>query len=307
MSSLRANFVWMDGALVPWDEANVHIMTHTLHYGLGMFEGIRCYQRADGRSHIFRHREHIRRLFESAHMGLLEIPHSVDEIMQASRDLLRANGQAEAYLRPLVFVGDGAMGLGSTANRTRVAIASWQWGAYLGDKGMKEGISAKVSSFQRIHPNTLFNKGKIVGHYVNSIMAKREVMLAGYDEAIMLDHEGYVCEASGENVFIVRDGVVRTAPLGSAILGGITRDTVITILRDNGVKVDETRFAREEMYVADEVFFCGTAAEVTPVRMVDNRKIGDGKVGPVASLVQSQFFDVVRGAREGYDRWFDYL
>jgi branched-chain amino acid aminotransferase len=307
MSNPRADFIWMDGKLVPWDEANVHIMTHTLHYGLGMFEGIRCYRRADGRSHVFRLREHLRRLQDSAHMSRLELPFSVETLATACKETLKANRQEEAYLRPLVFIGDGAMGLGALHNPTRVAVISWQWGAYLGDKGLREGIRAKVSSFQRIHPNTLMNKGKIVGHYVNSIMAKREALEAGYDEAILLDHEGYVCEASGENIFVVRDGVVRTTPLGSSILGGITRDTVITILRDAGIRVEETRFAREELYVADEVFFCGTAAEVTPVREVDNRRVGAGKVGEVTSLVQRTFFDVVKGTAESYPQWLDWV
>ena len=303
----KADKIWLDGELVDWDEAKVHVLTHTLHYGLGVFEGIRCYQRADGRSHVFRLREHIRRLFESARLLLMEIPFTEDEIVEACRETLRVNGQREAYLRPLVFFGDGAMGLGSADNRVRVTIVTWKWGAYLGDEGLRRGIRAKVSSYARNHPRSLFPKGKVVGHYVNSILAKREALMAGYDEAIMLDHEGYVSEASGENIFIVRDGVVKTPPYSSSILGGITRDAIIRILKEDGYEISYDRFARDELYLADEIFMCGTAAEVTPVREVDNRRIGAGERGPVGARVQERFFDIVRGSASGYDEWLDYL
>lgn len=303
----KADKIWLDGEFVDWDEANVHVLTHTLHYGLGVFEGIRCYQREDGRSHVFRLREHIRRLFEGAHLLMMEIPFTQEEIVDACLELIRVNKQEEAYLRPLVFFGDGAMGLGSADNKVRVTIVSWKWGAYLGEEGLKRGIHAKVSSFARNHPRSLFPKGKVVGHYVNSILAKREALLGGYDEAIMLDHEGYVSECSGENIFIVKDGVVKTPPYSSSALGGITWDTVRRILNDKGVPVEYARFSRDEMYLSDEVFMCGTAAEVTPVREIDHRKIGEGVRGPITAAVQETFFDVVRGSSAQWPEWLEYV
>lgn len=303
----KADKIWFDGELVNWDDANVHVLTHTLHYGLGVFEGIRCYKRADGRSHIFRLKEHIRRLFDGAHLGMLDIPFTQDEIVEACKATIRANKQEEAYLRPLVFVGDGKMGLYAIDNPTRVAIITWKWGTYLGEEALETGIRAKVSSYTRNHPNSLFPKGKISGHYVNSILAKREVVLAGYDEAIMLDHQGLISEASGENIFIVRDGVVKTPSFSSSILGGITRDSLIAIMRKAGIPVEFGSFGRDELYMADEVFFCGTAAEVTPVREVDERKIGVGKRGEITTLVQKTFFDVVRGTNADFDEWLDWV
>lgn len=303
----KAEKIWLDGELVDWDKANVHVLTHTLHYGMGAFEGIRCYKRADGRSQIFRLREHIRRLFESAHLLMMEIPFTQEEVMEACRETLRVNGQEEAYLRPLVFFGDGEMGLGTHTNKVRLAIITWKWGAYLGDEGLKNGIHAKVSSYVRNSPRSLFPKGKVVGHYVNSILAKREAMLAGYDEAIMLDTEGFVSEASGENIFIVRDGVVKTPPYSSGALGGITWDTVIALLTDMGIEVRYDRFARDEMYLADEVFMCGTAAEITPVRMVDNRQVGAGTRGPITEKVQKAYFDLMQGSSTKHEAWLDYI
>ena len=303
----KAEKIWLDGELVNWDDANVHILTHTLHYGLGAFEGIRCYQREDGRSHIFRLKEHIRRLFESARLGLLEIPFTEEEIAQACRDTIRANGQKAAYIRPLVFVGDGAMGLYAIDNPTRLSIITWPWGTYLGDEALKTGIRAKISSITKNHPNSLFSKGKISGHYVNSILAKREVSMAGYDEAIMLDHQGMVSEASGENIFIVREGVVKTPGYSTSILGGITRDCCIKILESRGIKVEYASFARDELYLADEVFFCGTAAEVTPVREIDERKIGNGRPGEISTLVQSTYFDIVKGSNTEFEHWLDWV
>lgn len=303
----KAEKIWLDGELVDWDKANVHVLTHTLHYGVGAFEGIRCYQRADGRSQIFRLREHIVRLFESAHLLMMEIPYTVDEIMEACKETLRVNGQKAAYLRPLVFYGDGEMGLGSVGNKVRVAIITWQWGAYLGEENLAKGIHAKVSSFARNHPRSMFPKGKIVGQYVNSILAKREALNAGYDEAIMLDHEGYVSEASGENIFLVKNGVVKTPPYSSSALGGITWHSVVTLLKEMGVEITYDRFARDEMYLADEVFMCGTAAEITPVRMIDNRQIGIGRRGELTTKIQARYFDLVRGSLEGHDEWLDYI
>ncbi len=293
--------IWMDGALIDWDAANVHVLTHSLHYGLGVFEGIRCYKQSDGSSAIFRLREHIQRLADSAKIATLPMPYDVDTLCAASVETVKANKLEECYLRPLAFVGDGAMGLGARDNPTRVTIIAWKWGAYLGEDGLKRGIRAKVSSFSRAGVNALMAKGKVVGHYVNSILAKREVLQNGYDEAIMLDPQGYVCEASGENIFVVRNGVVSTAPLGSSILGGITRETTIRLMQDMGLEVRERLIGRDELYIADEVFMVGTAAEVTPVREVDDRTVGAGERGPITEKVQSRYFAAVRG--DGPKEW----
>jgi branched-chain amino acid aminotransferase len=307
---LRADKVWMDGKLIKWDDANIHVMTHALHYGLGVFEGIRAYETKDGRLAIFRLREHIRRLIDSAHICLLKMPYSEQELIDACCELLRAQKDRfakGAYLRPIAFMGDGAMGLGAT-NPTRVAITAWDWGAYLGDKGIKDGIRAKVSSFTRMHVNVNMVRGKISGQYVNSILAKREAVLGGYDEAVLLDISGFVAEASGENIFCVgRHHVVRTPSLSSPILAGITRDTVIKLLRDMGREVQEVSFTRDALYIAGEVFFTGTAAEVTPVREVDNRIVGDGKPGPLTKAVQETYFRVVRGLEPKYHEWLTFV
>jgi len=299
----KVDKIWFDGKLIPWEQANVHVMTHTLHYGLGVFEGIRCYKLRDGRSAIFRLEEHIRRLFDSAHISMLPMPYTQEQIVAACVETVRANGLDECYLRPIVFMGAGEMGLGARSNPTHVAVAAWRWGAYLGDEGLKRGIRAKVSSFQRAGVNTLMSKGKINGHYVNSILAKREVQAIGYDEAIMLDTQGYVSEASGENIFVVRDGEVATPPLGVSILGGITRSSVMTIMQGLGLTVHERLISRDELYIADEVFMVGTAAEVTPVRELDDRKIGIGSRGPVTEKVQSAYFDAVRGVNVPDESW----
>jgi branched-chain amino acid aminotransferase len=295
--------IWFDGALVDWDEAKVHVLTHTLHYGLGVFEGIRCYKLENGKSAIFRLREHVERLFDSAHICTLKLPYSQDEVVQACLETVRANKLEECYLRPLAFLGAGAMGLGATENKTHLTVVAWKWGAYLGDEGIKRGIRAKVSSFARPGVNSVMAKGKVVGHYVNSILAKREAMLAGYQEAIMLDGQGYVCEASGENMFVVKRGVVYTPALGAAILGGITRDSVLTLCRELNVPVVERPITRDELYIADEIFMCGTAAEVTPVREIDDRTIGAGSRGPITEKIQARYFEVVRGAGKPYPEW----
>jgi branched-chain amino acid aminotransferase len=299
----KVDWIWMDGEFVRWEDANVHILTHTLHYGVGAFEGIRAYRRADGQSIVFRLREHIDRLYGSCHLVRMEIPFPKEQVLEASLRTLARNGLEEGYLRPLAYIGTGRMGLYATDNPIHLALVAWRWGAYLGEEGLRRGIRARVSSFTRHAATSTMSKGKIVGHYVNSILAKREAMLDGYDEAILLDRDGFVSEASGENIFIVKDGVVKTPPFGTSILGGITRDTVITLLHDAGVPVVEARFARDEVYLADEVFFTGTAAEVTPVREVDNRRIGAGEPGPIAKDVQARFFDVVRGSGTAYARW----
>jgi branched-chain amino acid aminotransferase len=295
--------IWFDGALINWDDAKVHVLTHTLHYGLGVFEGIRCYKLGNGKSAIFRLQEHVDRLFESAHICTMKLEQSREDVVNACIETVRANRLEECYLRPLAFLGSGAMGLGATENRTHLTIVAWKWGAYLGDEGIKRGIRAKVSSFTRPGINSVMAKGKVVGHYVNSILAKREVLAAGYQEAIMLDGQGYVSEASGENIFVVKKGIVYTPPVGSAILGGITRDTVMSLCEELGLKLVERTIARDELYVADEVFMCGTAAEITPVREIDDRQIGIGQRGPVTERVQKRYFEVVRGEGKPHPEW----
>jgi len=302
----KANYIWMDGKLIPWDKAQVHVLTHTLHYGLGVFEGIRCYKCVDGRSAVFRLKDHIRRLFDSAHSMMIKIPFTQKEIYQAVIETLKANEQNEAYIRPIVFIGEGSMGLYPKNNPIRVSIITWQWGAYLGKEGLKEGIRTKVSSFTRHHVNAMMTKTKTVGNYVNSILAKMEVTQAGYDEAIMLDTEGYVCEATGENIFIIRDGIIKTPPLTSA-LSGITRNSIIILAKDLGYEVKEERFTRDELYIADEAFFCGTAAEITPIKEVDDRQIGTGTPGPITKKLQSLYFEVVRGKVKKYHYWLDFI
>ena len=294
--------IWLDGEFVDWDDANVHILTHTLHYGLGVFEGIRCYRTDDGRSAVFRLPEHVKRLYDSAHINLLEIPFPRDRVQNAVLETLRANRLEEGYIRPLVFIGDGAMGLHPGDNPIRVAVIAWPWGKYLGEEGMERGIRAKVSTFARHFVNAKMTKGKTCGDYVNSILAKREALLDGYDEAILLDTQGLVSEASGENLFLVKGGVIHTPPL-TTVLDGITRDTAIELARDKGIDVVERSITRDELYIADEIFLTGTAAEVTPIREVDHRQIGEGSRGPITHTLQTAFFDVVSGRDAKYERW----
>ncbi len=298
--------IWLDGKFVPWGDANVHILTHTLHYGLGVFEGIRAYEGKKGTA-IFRLREHIQRLFNSAHILMMKIPFAPDRVTEACREVLRVNKLKHGYIRPIAFIGDGEMGLYAIDNPIRVAIAAWPWGTYLGEEGLKKGIRAKISSFSRHHINATLNKAKSCANYVNSILAKREALKAGYDEAIMLDPDGYVAEATGENIFLVKDGVVKTTPSGASILDGITRSSVLQILRDQKRVVTEQKFTRDELYLADEVFLTGTAAEITPVREVDDRAIGAGKPGPVTAKIQEIFFSIVRGQNDTYKDWLDYV
>jgi branched-chain amino acid aminotransferase len=287
--------IWLDGSLIPFAQAQVHILTHTLHYGVGAFEGIRAYKRPDGKGAIFRLDDHIARLFGSCHICSMDVPYTKEQIAAACVETMRANKMTEAYLRPLVFLGDGELGLGSLGNPVRVAIAVYEWGAYLGEEGLRRGIRAKVSSFTRGALNSNMSKGKICGQYVNSVLAKREAIKSGYSEAILLDNNGLVAEASGENIFLVRRGKLKTPPLSSAILEGITRDTVIALAREAGLVVEECTFARDEMYLADEVFFTGTAAELTPVREIDDRQIGAGECGPVTRKLQDLYFEAVKG------------
>ncbi len=294
--------IWLDGQFVPWERAQVHVLTHTLHYGFGVFEGIRCYEDKSGRPNIFRLKEHIRRLFDSAHILGIKIPFPQRVIETACVETIKVNGLRSGYLRPLVFLGDGEMGLAAVHNPVRVAIAAWPWGAYLGEDGVQRGVRLRTSSFQRMHVNTFMTKAKAVGNYVNSILAAVEARQAGFDEAMMLDTDGYVAECSGENLFIVRNGVVKTPPLTS-VLEGITRASVLTLLESMGVPWCEERFTRDETYIADEVFMTGTAAEVTPVREIDGRVIGEGRPGPVTRALQERFRAVVRGEIEEYRDW----
>lgn len=294
--------IWMDGKFVNWEDAKVHVLTHTLHYGLGVFEGIRCYLCHDGTSAVFRLKEHVDRLFTSASIGMLKIPYSKEEICQAILETLSINKLQQGYIRPLVFISDGEMGLYIANYPVRVIIACWPWGAYLGEEGLTNGIRAKISSFTRHHVNVGMTKAKICGNYVNSILAKKEVIAGGYDEAIMLDTEGYISEASGENIFITKDGKLKTTP-PTSILQGITRGAIIEIARDIDIPVVEQRFTRDELYMADECFFTGTAAEVTPVREVDDRTIGQGKPGPITKKIQAIFFDAVHGKEAKYKKW----
>ncbi len=297
--------IWMDGEFVEWDKANVHVLTHSLHYGLGVFEGIRCYETEKGPA-IFRLGEHVERLFNSARIFLLEVPYSEKEISEAILGTVGINKVMECYIRPLVYVGYGAMGLYPKDNPVRVSIAVWPWGTYLGEEGLTNGIRIKISSFIRGHVNSNLSRGKVCGYYVNSQLAKKEAVSCGYDEAILLDTEGYVSEGSGENVFIVRNGILKTTPLTS-ILEGITRDSIIEIGRKEGIPVVEERFTRDELYIAEEAFLTGTAAEVTPIREVDGRIIGDGKPGRITKKLQSLFFDVVKGRKKDYASWLTYV
>jgi len=297
----KTDKIWMDGKLVDWDNANVHVMTHTLHYGLGVFEGIRCYETPKGPA-VFRLDEHVDRLFASAHIFLLEIPYSKDEIKEAILRTIKVNKMKSCYIRPLVYIGYGAMGLYPKDNPVRVSIAVWSWGTYLGEKGLEEGIRIKTSSFIRNHVNANMTRGKVCGYYVNSQLAKKEAISCGYDEALLLDTEGYVSEGSGENVFIVRGGVLKTTPLTS-ILEGITRNSIIKIAEDAGITTIEERFTRDELYIADEAFFTGTAAEVTPIRESDGRAVGEGKPGKITKKLQSIFFDIVKGENKKYKAW----
>ena len=300
----KVETIWMDGKLVPWDEAKIHVLTHSLHYGFAGFEGIRCYPQEGGGGAIFRLREHIKRLFNTAHICMIKIPFTIDEIVDACVEVVRANNLQEGcYIRPLVFIGEGAMGISGTDNPVRVSIAAWRWGAYLGEDGVKNGIRCKVSSYRRPRSDTVLAKGKISGQYVNSILAKREALNAGYEEGIMLDAQGFVCEGTGENAFMVEAGRVRTPDVGEAILAGITRESVIKILQDEKVPVIPGPFTRDELYCADEIFLCGTAAEVTPVREVDDRTIGNGKPGPITQRLQQRYSDIVRGKDDVFKEW----
>ncbi|MEO5377431.1 MAG: branched-chain amino acid transaminase [Magnetococcus sp. DMHC-6] len=297
----RDGKIWLDGNLVPWREAKVHVLTHTLHYGYGVFEGIRCYEAQQGPA-IFRLQEHIDRLFDSAHILGMKIPFTVQEIMEVCLSVVRANGFRTCYIRPLVFFGAESMGLDPTPCQVHATVAAWEWGTYLGEEGLANGIRIKTSSYTRHHPNTIMSRAKAVGNYPNSILAKTEAKASGFDEALLLDPEGYVAEGPGENIFIIKKGLLKTPPLDSA-LNGITRDTVKILAAEMGLDVLEQRFPRDEILIADEAFFTGTAAEVTPIRELDGRSIGCGRAGEITKEIQKRFFDVVHGRDAGHLNW----
>jgi len=297
----RDGFIWMDGQLVPWRDAKIHVLTHTLHYGMGVFEGVRAYKTEKGTA-IFRLQEHTKRLFNSAKIFQMKIPFTPEEIAKAQCEVVRQNKLTSCYLRPIAWIGSEKLGISAKTNTIHTAIAAWEWGAYLGEDGLNKGIRVKTSSFTRHHVNVSLVRAKASGYYINSILANQEVSAHGYDEALLLDTDGYVSEGSGENVFIVKNGVIYTPDLASC-LDGITRDAIFTIAKDLGIEVKEKRITRDEMYCADEAFFTGTAAEVTPIRELDDRPIGNGGRGPITEKVQKVFFDAVAGKNTKYEHW----
>jgi len=299
----KSEKIWLDGEFVSWHEANVHVLTHTLHYGLGVFEGIRCYNAKKKISAIFRLQEHVDRLFNSAVVLGIEIPFSKKQIFNTILQVVRENKLDECYIRPIVFLGHNQMGLNPNGVDVRVAIAAWPWGAYLGDDGINKGIRVRISSFTRHHVNITMTRAKACGYYINSILAKAEAVRDGYDEAILLDPQGYVSEGSGENIFLFSKGRLKTPALSCSNLEGITRDSVFDICKHLKIEVEEGYITRDELYIADEVFLTGTAAEITPVREIDNRTIGNGKRGKATARIQKMFFEIVRGSHAKFKKW----
>ncbi len=297
----RDGKIWKDGKLVDWRDANLHMLTHSLHYGMAVFEGVRAYKTTDGTA-IFRLKEHTQRLYNSAKIFQMAIPYDMETLMEAQKEVVRANNLESCYLRPLVWIGSEKMGVSARGNTIHVGIAAWPWGAYLGEDGIKRGIRVKTSSFTRHHVNVSMVRAKASGYYINSILANQEVTAEGYDEALLLDTDGYVSEGAGENVFVIKNGKIYTPDLASC-LDGITRDAVLTMARDLGIEIVEKRITRDEVYCADEAFFTGTAAEITPIRELDNREIGIGSRGPITEKLQSLFFDVVGGKSDKYRHW----
>ncbi len=298
----RDGKIWMDGQLVEWRDAKIHVLTHTLHYGCGAFEGVRAYKTADGTA-IFRLKEHTERLFNSAKILRMKIPFTIDEVMAAQTQVVRENKLESCYLRPLTWVGSQKLGVSMKGNTIHLMVAAWPWGAYLGEDGMKNGIRVKISSYTRHHVNITMTQAKAVSNYTNSILANQEATDDGYDEAMLLDASGFVSEGAGENVFIVKDGVVYTPDLSAGALNGITRNTVLHICKDLGLELVQKRITRDEVYIADEAFFTGTAAEVTPIRELDRIALGNGSRGPITEKIQSAFFDIVNGRNPKYAHW----
>jgi len=301
----RDGFIWYDGKLVPWRDATTHVLTHTLHYGMGVFEGVRAYKTDSGTA-IFRLKEHTERLFNSAHIFQMKIPFDKETLMAAHCEVVRVNKLESCYIRPIVFYGSEAMGIAATTLSVHVAVAAWPWGAYLGEDGMSKGIRVKTSSFTRHHVNINMCRSKSVGTYTNSILAHQEVAHDGYDEALLLDVDGYVAEGAGENIFIVKKGKLFTPDLTSC-LEGITRDSIVTLAKELGIELIEKRITRDEVYCADEAFFTGTAAEVTPIRELDNRTIGSGSRGPVTQRLQALFFECVGGKNKQHSDWLSHV
>jgi branched-chain amino acid aminotransferase len=295
----------MNGEFVAWEDAKVHVLTHGLHYGTGVFEGVRCYDTASKGPAVFRHEEHVDRLFKSSELYYMPIPYEREQLRAATLELIGRNGLRSCYVRPLVYRGYGTMGLFPLDAPVEVAIAVWEWGSYLGDEGKTNGVRAKVSSWRRISPDSLIPQAKATGQYLNSVLAKIESHKAGYEEAILLDDHGYVCEGTGENLFVVRDGVIHTPPLSSSLLDGINRKSVIQIAKDLGYEVVERNLSRAELYLADELYCTGTAAELTPIREVDDHPIGSGRPGPVTRAVQAAFEDALHGRTDRYAGWLD--
>ncbi|WP_211445003.1 branched-chain amino acid transaminase [Collimonas humicola] len=297
----RDGKIWKDGKLIDWRDANIHILTHSLHYGMAVFEGVRAYKTAQGPA-IFRLKEHTQRLLNSAKIFQMQVPYDLQTLIDAQIAVVRENQLESCYMRPLIWIGSEKLGIAAKGNTIHVAIAAWPWGAYLGEDGLAKGIRVKTSSFSRHHVNVSLVRAKASGYYINSILANQEALTDGYDEALLLDTDGYVSEGSGENVFIVKNGKIYTPDLASC-LDGITRDAVLTMARDSGIEVIEKRITRDEMYCADEAFFTGTAAEITPIRELDNRSIGEGKRGPITEKIQAMFFEVVAGNSDKYQHW----
>ncbi|MEM3078372.1 MAG: branched-chain amino acid transaminase [Nitrososphaerales archaeon] len=303
---IKTELIWMNGRFVKWDEAKIHILTHGLHYGTGVFEGIRCYETKEGPA-VFRLKDHIKRLFDSAKVFMMEIPFTFEEIFEATKETIRANKLKECYIRPIVYYGYKEMGLSPLNNPVEVAIACYPWGTYLGEEGLKKGVRCKVSSWRRIDSRMLPPLAKLTANYANSILAKLEALNCGYEEAILLNFDGKIAEGPGENIFIVKNGRLITPPLSAGALPGITRDSVITMAKDQGIITIETDILREQLFLADEAFFTGTAAEITPIREIDGRVIGDGSRGPITGKLQSEFFRVVRGEVKKYLNWLDFV
>jgi branched-chain amino acid aminotransferase len=299
-----ADQIWLNGEFVAWEDAKVHVLTHAMHYGTGVFEGIRAYETERGTA-IFRHREHLERLEASAKLYYMDLPYSREQIREATHELIARNGFASCYVRPLVWRGYGPMGLNPLDNPVEAMVAVWEWGAYLGEEGKRNGVRGRVSSYRRISSDSLIPHAKACGQYLNSVLAKIESLKAGYEEAILLDDKGYVCEGSGENLFVVKDGVISTPPQAAAILDGINRKSCIQIARDRGYEVVERNLVRAELALADEVFLTGTAAELTPLREIDDHTIGDGVPGPVTRDIQAAFDDALHGRSPQYADWLD--
>ena len=298
----RDGKIWMDGQLIDWRDAKIHVLSHTLHYGCGAFEGVRAYDTVKGTA-IFRLREHTERLFNSAKILRMKIPFSLDEVIEAQRAVVKANNLKSCYLRPLTWIGSEKLGVSPKGNKIHLMIAAWSWGAYLGEEGMKRGIRVKTSSYTRHHVNITMTQAKAVSNYTNSILANMEATDDGYDEALLLDSAGFVSEGAGENLFVIKGGVVYTPDLSAGALNGITRNTVFNICQDLGLKLVEKRITRDEVYICDEAFFTGTAAEVTPIRELDRVQIGQGSRGPITEKIQSAFFDIVNGRNPKYAEW----